>query len=484
MNKILASIQKTEFHVPRVDFARRKVGIQIGEKAIKIVEVRKNRKHWETKQTIIEHLPKGMVREGRILQPNFLGVKIKEILSNYKIHVNKVSVFVEELPFFIRRVQLPPMSKKEREQAIYFHTQLEIPVDPSELTIRYLLNQRDDQDGTQSEYIIFAVYSSLIEKVVQTMHAAGLSIYTFGLEPDAIIRGLKEKDIISDKKGSFMIVRTDTQRMLIAIYTNGKLMKSRYVPFSLNKSEWEQEIERTLISWNGRYSHNRIQEVMLLGEKEHWDEVKQRIEAFMPISVRLVTSPFTACLGISLKNADENDFYTDHHMLHADRVSITTKVIIPMVIVAGITLAYTTIRPLLLENEINSLREEVAQNHKVIDLAQENTLHRDKNQNLLAIKQNIENKQLDILLYIRTAASYQPENITLMGMVFSKDVIRLSGEGKNQKEVIQFLKGLQNDSLYQDAQLTQSSEGTNGVQFVIEINRNQTSEEQDNAKTK
>ena len=105
-----------------------------------------------------------------------------------------------------------------------------------------------------------------------------------------------------------MIVRTDTQRMLLAIYNNGKLVKSRYVPFSLDKSEWEEEIQRTIVSWNGKNQHNRIQEVLLLGEKEHWDEVKQRIEEFMPLSVRLVTSPFTACLGISLKNPDENDF--------------------------------------------------------------------------------------------------------------------------------------------------------------------------------
>ena len=398
----LASIKKREIHVPKLDFTRKKVGIQIGEKSIKIVELKKRKGHWETRQTIIEELPQGMVREGRILQPDFLGLKIREVFTQHKINVKKVSVFIEELPFFIRTIHLPDMSKKEREQAIYFNTQLEIPVDPSELTIRYSLFQRENvNEGKQSEYIIFAVYSSLIEKIVQAMRAADLSIYTFGLKPDAIFKGLKEKNIMEETKDSFMIVRTDTQRILLAIYNNGKLVNSRYVPFSPNKRGWEQEIERTLVSWNGKHQHNRIQEVLLLGEKDHWDEVKQRIEAFMPLSVRLVTSPFTACLGISLKSPDDNNFYTDQHSLHDHHFSITTKMIIPMITLAAITLSYITIRPLILQNDINYLQEKITQNYEVTELVKENNLLRVKNENLLAIKDNIEQNQVDLLLYIR-----------------------------------------------------------------------------------
>lgn len=483
IKKIQASIKK--FEVPKLYFTRKRVGIQIGEKSIKIVELKRSKGRWETKQTVIEELPKGMVQEGKILKPELLGLKIKELLTHHNINVKKVSVFVEELPFFIRNIHLPNMSKKEREQAIYYNTQLEIPVDPSELTIRYSLFQRDDlNEGKPCEYIIFAVYSSIIEKVVQTIRAADLSIYTFGIEPDAIYQGLKEKNIMEERKDSFMIVRTDTQRMLLAIYNNGKLVKSRYVPFSLDKSKWEQEIQRTIVSWNGKNQHNRIQEVLLLGEKDHWDEVKQRIEEFMPLSVRLVTSPFTACLGISLKNPNENDFYTDKHMLDTDQFSVSAKVIIPMATLVVITLSYILIRPLILQHEVNDLREKVIQSNEVIELVKEEKLLRVKNADLLTIKDDIEQKQLDILSFIRTVASHQPAKLQLTEMIFSKELVSFSGKSTNQEDVIVFFKELQKDPQFQNAQLAQSSEGTEGVQFVIEINNKQTSGDKAGANTK
>lgn len=484
IKKILASINKFDIHLPKVIFSRKRVGIQIGEKSIKIVELKRSKGRWETKQTVIEELPQGMVKEGKILKPELLGLKIKELFTNHKIKVKKVSVLIEELPFFIRNIHLPNMSKKEREQAIYYNTQLEIPVDPSELTIRYSLLKREDSTaGKQYEYIIFAVYSSIIEKVVQAIRAANLSIYTFGLEPDAIYQGLKEKKIMEESRDSFMIVRTDTQRMLLAIYNNGKLVKSRYVPFSLDKGEWDQEIQRTIVSWNGKNQHNRIQEVLLLGEKEHWDEVKQRIEEFMPLSVRLVTSPFTACLGISLKNPDENDFYTDQLLFDTDQFSVSAKIMIPMVTLVVITLSYILIMPLILQHEINDFRGKVTQSYEVTDLVRENKLLRVKNENLVGIKENIEQKQLDILTFIRTVASYQPVKLQITEMIFSEELVSFSGKSTNQDDVIVFFKELQKDPQFQNAQLTQSSEGTDGVQFVIEINKKQISGDKNSAKT-
>lgn len=485
IKRILTSISKLDIHMPRIDFTRKRVGIQIGEKAIKIVELKKRKNRWEIKQSIIEELPKGMIDGGDILQSELLGLKIKELFALHKINVKKVSVFIEELPFFIRKVRLPKMSKTEREQAIHYNMQLAIPVDPSELTIRYSEMQGElfDEEN-QIDYMVFAVYTSIIDKIVQVIQSAGLTIYTLGLEPDAIYQGLKEKNIIEETKDSFMIVRTDTQRMLLAIYNKNKLVYSRYVPFSLGRDDWEQEIQRTIVSWNGKNQHNTIHEVLLLGEKDHWYEVKQRIQEFMPLSVRLVTTPFTACLGISLKNPLENDFYTDNHSLHTNQFSVMTKLIIPMTICMVIAFAYFLIRPLVLQNEVNDLREKVAQSEKVKDLVKEEQLLREKNNQLITIKENIEQKEIDIVSFIRSIVSHQPENVRLTEVIFSKDIVNLSGKSTDQEGIILFFKGLQEDLKFQNVQLKQSNKGTEGVQFEIEMNRNQISEENDRAKIK
>ena len=107
-----------------------------------------------------------------------------------------------------------------------------------------------------------------------------------------------------------------------------------------------------------------------------------------------------------------------------------------------------------------------------------------KNEDLLTIKENIEQKQLDILSFIRTVASHQPAKLQLTEMIFSEELVSFSGKSTNQEDVIVFFKELQKDPQFQNAQLTQSSEGTEGVQFVIEINNKQISEDKDSANTK
>lgn len=484
MKKKKGSIRKFDYSIPNIDLKKNRVGIQIGEKSIKIIELKKEKNHWKTTKMIVEELPKGMVVEGKILQAELLGLKIKEIFSNNKISVKKVSVFMEELPFFIRNTHLPKMLKKEQRKAIYYHAQLEIPVNPSELTIRYSLFRNEDiNKSVKKEYIIFAVYSALIEKVVQAIHAAGLSVYTFGLEPDAIYQGLKEKKIIEEEQAPFMIVRTDTQRMMLAIYNNQKLVYCRYVPFSLNRVDWEQEIQRTLVSWNGKNQDSRIQEVLLLGEKDHWDEVKKRIEEFMPISVRLVASPFTACLGISLKSREDNCFYTDKHTL-GTQLPIAAKIGIPVAGVVIITLAYILLTPFLLQNDINKLEKKISENQDVLELVEKEDLLIQQNNEFTKMKADFEQNNLEVLNIVQNISTHMPANIHLTQLNTSQGLISMNGEGENQAAVIMFLKGLQENPKFQNVRLTQSGEGLTNVQFSIEIGKKQTSEDKDSEETK
>lgn len=380
---------------------------------------------------------------------------------------------IEEMPFFIRNVRFPVMSKKELNKAIHYNTKLNIPLDPEELTLRYSLYKTVETENgeVENEYIVFAVRTAYIEKIIQTLNAAGLHIDAIGIEPEAIFKGLQERERITDKKETFMIVRTDTKWLLLAIYNNQKLVYSRYVPYSNDSSDWEQEIRRTIVSWNGKNKENRIKEVLLLGDANRWGKFKESIEEFLPLRIQIIESPYTACLGIALKHAEDNNFYIRKHLIDSGS-SNYIKLFVATGLIGVIGIGYLLSKPIFLEKEIKQLENQLSQPYEVLHLASQEQMLMSEIMELRTLRDEIEKEHIDILDLRKLINSYKPENIQLQSIVFSKESITIDGVGNTHEDVITFFKGLQKEERFPYVVLTNSLQASENVQFTIEILEN------------
>src|SRR5690606_19217594 len=97
---------------------RTRIGIQIGERHIRAVVGQKRGSGWVTVRQAADALPGGIVRGGEGLQPNLLGLRLKAMLRENGIRAGRVSVFLEDLPLFVRRFTFPPMTKSELAKAV------------------------------------------------------------------------------------------------------------------------------------------------------------------------------------------------------------------------------------------------------------------------------------------------------------------------------------------------------------------------------
>lgn len=464
----------------KLDFSRTKLGIQIGDSILKIVLLEREKSgQWNVKEEFTEKLADDLVSEGKILQPEILGFKIKETLINHNIKEKKVCAFIEELPFFVRQIKLPQLPKKELKETIQYKAQSDLPVNVKDLIIHYShLNSQVIDGKVQKEYTVIAVYRSLIEKAVQTFKQAGLLIESFGLEPEALYRGLYHKGMLGEMEGPLLIVRKDSKRMMLSVYSQDKLMYSRYTPISSafgREDDDEDEITRTIISWNGKHTKDGIKSVILLGEEEGWKKTEQGIKAFMPfLELRIITCPYTACFGISLNSGSEEtvNLFPKEEMVQYRK---NRFIIYPFFAFLAFIFLFFLSTEFQLRTDIVTLKTNIDQSQELVDLLIQRKQLMNEKENLELIKANSDENHLNSYVIINKINSLLPESVVLSEIGFSKELVNLGGTGKAQEDIMHFYKKLQSDSEYRNVHLTQSSAGNEGVTFSIEFQINPSS---------
>ncbi|MGO4890569.1 pilus assembly protein PilM [Anaerobacillus sp. MEB173] len=472
MKKLIASIKKIAIKMPKLDLSKTKVGIQLGERAIKVVVLKKGKnKSWEVVKEIVEPISEDIIKGGKVLQPELLGLKIREIFRDGEINVKKAALFLEEMLFFTRQINLPKMPKKEVETSLHYKAQLDIPDDMKKLTLSYsLINTVEEEGIARNKYVVIAAYKEQIKQVVSALKTAGLSISMFGTEPDAVYEGIKFSGALSEDKELIMAVKMLNNRMMIAIYDNGKLIYSRYTPFGFDSEEWGAEIERSIVSWDRTHVQSRIQEVLLLGDKERWSMIKESIKSSLEIDVRVVSFPNAPCIGIASKELGSDNLYKEQSLQITSEMSSSTKIAITAIIVLLFGFIFVQGQSMQLKKDINLLEKNIASASETVALLDREIAVRALLSELTEVQLNLADEHIDIISIINRMTPHQPASVRISQLSFSSNQLNVTGTAANQVDVIAFLKGLQSDPYFSVIKLNHATRSDEVVQFVFEVN--------------
>lgn len=441
-------------------------GMQIGERAIKAVMIEKNKDGSKTIKEAIEKLPAGLVQNGRVLQPDRLGLTIQAFVQKHDLKMKEVALFVEELPFYVRHVKFPDMPRKELKKAMMHKVHVEFPVDPGELVIRYYKNPRPSEKELY-EYVTIAVNRSNLDPMIQAVHTAGLAVSAFTIEPAALFNGLQQKGSLEDQERTILMVRMDTQRMMLSIFSDGEMIYARYAPIYPDKNEWEKEIERTIISWNGAHASLPIEEVILLGEKENWGEVEQKVASFLQIPTRQIHSPFTACLGLVGKRIKKLNFYSDKSKkTHRFGSLAVLPAMIGMILVAGTGYGYYSVSSL--QREINQLQGLLSEKREVATLLEDQKRLTEQKQLMTEQVEKLQAIHSDPL-YILEIVDFPNKPVTITQLTFGQEEWQARGIGKDHESVIKYLGLLQSDTRLQEIRLLHSNRQGKDIEFLLSI---------------
>jgi len=452
-----------------------RTAVQIGEKLIQVIVERKQRNQWELINNVTEPLPEGIVKNGQILEPEKLGLILKELFLKNEIKETHASAFIEEAPFFLRRIKLPRIKKSELASTIHYRAQTELPVNPNELVIRYypLQQQEKRNKEVEGEYMIVAMDKGVVSKTKEVFHNAGLTLSSLSLEPIVIYNGLFVDDALANQlQKDFLLVRTDTSRLLLAIFSNGRLVHSRYLPFSTDKHNWEHEISRTLKSWNSVEENPRVGQIVLYGQLEHVVNIKNALDEDMSVTFLHNHDPLLPCKGMIRKKYDDINFYADRvtfNLLRKTPIHVYALTIITGFMLLSLLFQYGS--QAYIRAQIGLLKGNISEHSEIQSLLQKQKQLENTRTNVLKTATEIRSKHIDPIDIYQLIAPPTAGSINFSQIAFDHETIKITGRTGDVQTLINYYLHLQQNPNLVNIIMNNVSNGPSGVQFSLVMNR-------------
>ena len=202
------------------------VGLDIGSKTIKIVELQKEGDSIKLNGSgVIGYKgisPDKFKQENELVS---LAQIIKKLHKESKISTKDVVIALPESKVFTRVIQFPLLTDQEIASAIKWEAEQYIPIPVNEAIIQHQIISRDEKGVTPGvRVLLIAVSRSLVEVYVKLLQTAGLNAIRAETELLALTRSLSPVDKTS------LIIDFGATSTDIAICEKGLLSFSRSIP--------------------------------------------------------------------------------------------------------------------------------------------------------------------------------------------------------------------------------------------------------------
>jgi len=202
------------------------IGLDIGSKTIKIVEVAREGKVFKLrgagvvgyKGPAIEQMKDGQEMAS-------LAEAIKKLHHEAKISEKEVAIALPETKVFTRTKKFPLLTDTEIASAIKWEAEQDIPIPVNEAIIQHqLLERRESATPPETLVLLVAAPKKIVEKYIEVIQAARLSVTAVETELISLVRAL------APAEGVVLLADFGARSTDIAIAKNGQLVFSRSIP--------------------------------------------------------------------------------------------------------------------------------------------------------------------------------------------------------------------------------------------------------------
>lgn len=135
--------------------------------------------------------PVGAIEEGKIVKPDQLIEQLKLLKQNIRWHKNKVNLCLGSQAFFMRRVQLPPMTEAEIQKALRWEVEKHFPLTAKEAVFDYCqVDSCRDIKLSAREYLLAAVPKETANAYTAALESAGFKTVSLEIQPLSLLRSL------------------------------------------------------------------------------------------------------------------------------------------------------------------------------------------------------------------------------------------------------------------------------------------------------
>ena len=219
-------------------FPKKMLGVDVGTSSIKIVEISRwgggktLENYGEVASTALYKEPvKTFERGSYLLSDFFVSRAVTAILQEAKIKTKEAIFSIPDFSTFCTSMELPPMTEKEIQQAVYYTAPQHIPLSITETTLDWKVVSGTPGDKNSSlKILLIAIPNQVVQGYQKIAREAGLELYALEAETLAITRAL-----VKDKKKIICLMDIGVQSTTVNIVDKGILKKSYSFSFASNQ---------------------------------------------------------------------------------------------------------------------------------------------------------------------------------------------------------------------------------------------------------
>lgn len=213
------------------------LGLNIGSKHIKAVEVKNNRGRLEVLGAGIRPTPEGAIANGIVVDPGLLGAEVRELLTEAGIRSKRVvSSVAGQQSLVVRIIEVPRMTKSELQETMKWEIERHIPFPAEDVVMDFQPLEKEESQGEEGaegetmEVLLAVAQEELINSHVQALEAAGLLPNAIDIEPLAMARLLAVTAEDEDPNQTMAFINIGARVTDISIVKGNDLTFTRTVP--------------------------------------------------------------------------------------------------------------------------------------------------------------------------------------------------------------------------------------------------------------
>jgi type IV pilus assembly protein PilM len=200
------------------------VGIDIGSKSIKVIELEKSGNKWNLKTSGavgFKGVSPDKITDEKELQS--LGEILRKTVNQISLTSKDVNISLPESIVFTRLIKFPMLTDEEISSAVKWESEQYIPIPVSEAVIQYMVLGKDEIKS-QTSVLLVAAPKNSVEKFVKVIRYAGLIAVSAETELTAMARSL------APDKGISFLLDLGSSATDMSIVKDGKIVFTRSIP--------------------------------------------------------------------------------------------------------------------------------------------------------------------------------------------------------------------------------------------------------------
>lgn len=203
------------------------VGIDIGTKSIKIIELIKGSSGaWQLKSSgAVGYTGSSPDKAMDDKELQAVADILKKIITQIGVSTKDVNLALPEALVFTRVIKFPLLSEEEVSAAVKWEAEQYIPIPVAEAVVQYSILERNEATS-QTSVLLVAAPKAVVEKYVKVIRYAGLTPVSAETELTALTRAL------SPDKGVSMLLDLGSSATDMSIIKDGRLVFTRSIPIA------------------------------------------------------------------------------------------------------------------------------------------------------------------------------------------------------------------------------------------------------------